>query len=942
MKKEIENQKNTGFNKKTFAKNTFHVFLSNLLLILAGLFTGFFVPKFLGVESYGYFKTFSLYAAYVSIFQFGLINGIFLFYGGKNMDELPTTRFRLYSRILFAIEGVVAIIGFIVAFTVFSGIWSAIVVLLSIYSFSVNCMMYFQQISQITQQFKQYSKILLLQSILKIVALGILWVVSYFFATNNISLLVYTTCYTLIFVIIFVWYLIAYRSIVFGKADSFVSNKKDVNQLFKIGMPLLIADFVVVLVYACDRQVVNIFFSNEDFAYFAFAYTIISLVTTAVAAISTVLYPALKRMNQDLLIKSFNKMISGMFAVGFLLLTCFFPIQWIIEKFLSEYVSSIIIVKIIFPGVIITSVINIVIQNYYKTFNKNMLYFWISLGVLALSIGFNIGAYYIFHNTESIAASSIIVFFIWLITSQLYFSRKYNLKIWKNTIYAFIVSTLFYFAVFITSSIIVSFMLFFISYLIITIVFFNKNIYHFIIGRLNKKIERNTDNPNQHRNAIKKKQMMDDYLKAFSKSKKRMSILFVSMTFVFIFGTLSGSFIFQNSYQSISNEIVNQRAEDESNFSYGTVVPSSNVNSMKEYKDLLEEQYIFYVDMRLTSKAFFSSQLSNQNIPLTIYPNYSDSTLTSSIVSMHSATFEDANSYYGFELVDGSNFPTEASNNSLEVYITQAYADEILNSDFPSEDYDYSDLNNYVVKCRTSKSQLLDNLTILGVIADESLGDFKTIYGDKFVLCQYNTILYHISNVSFAFLLYGEETSTCTFVTIIEKSISYIDENSYSSHYYNYDKALNSVYEGNLQTIKQETFSFYGSSNKYLFFALFVTLLLIALFFQISQIYYLYKERSAISCRLLSLLCPLMIIGGFLISYFIFYIIGTSILFNIAFTWLGYSITTLLFYSTILSAVLYFILFDSSKNNITKMKKENDDSTRISIGDNENMDEIVI
>ena len=58
-------------NKKTIS-DIIKVSLSNFLKLLAGILTGFLLPKILNITDYGYYKTFTLYISYVGIFHFGL------------------------------------------------------------------------------------------------------------------------------------------------------------------------------------------------------------------------------------------------------------------------------------------------------------------------------------------------------------------------------------------------------------------------------------------------------------------------------------------------------------------------------------------------------------------------------------------------------------------------------------------------------------------------------------------------------------------------------------------------------------------------------------------------------------------------------------------------------------------------------------------------------
>ena len=49
---------------------------------------GFFLPKYLSVESYADYKIFILYISYVGILHLGYVDGVYIKYGGKAIDAI--------------------------------------------------------------------------------------------------------------------------------------------------------------------------------------------------------------------------------------------------------------------------------------------------------------------------------------------------------------------------------------------------------------------------------------------------------------------------------------------------------------------------------------------------------------------------------------------------------------------------------------------------------------------------------------------------------------------------------------------------------------------------------------------------------------------------------------------------------------------------------------
>ena len=78
-------------------KNIVKVSLSNLCIVISGVFVGFLIPKVLGVEEYGYYKIFTLYATYIGIFSFGISEGVYLKYSGIEYSRLNKQKIRCFT-----------------------------------------------------------------------------------------------------------------------------------------------------------------------------------------------------------------------------------------------------------------------------------------------------------------------------------------------------------------------------------------------------------------------------------------------------------------------------------------------------------------------------------------------------------------------------------------------------------------------------------------------------------------------------------------------------------------------------------------------------------------------------------------------------------------------------------------------------------------------------
>lgn len=461
-------------NKKTIA-NIIKVSTSNILKLLAGILVGFLLPKVIGVTDYGYYKTFTLYASYVGLFHFGLADGIYLKFGGVNYDDLNKEDFRYYCSFYILLESCVSVIIVVIAVLFMNEEYRFIFICEAVYLLAMNITNLYQLISQITNRFTELSLRNVINSGLTIVSLLVLWALRKF-GVGSASYRTYTIMYVLIVLILAVWYISTYRDITFGKRSH--NKSHEIWRFFKLGFPLMLSALCTSLILTLDRQFVSGLFDINTYAVYAFAYSMLNLVTVAISAISTVLYPTLKRADEKALSTSYTSLISMIQCLVCGCIVVYFPLCVFIEHFLPQYVGSLGIFRIIFPGIAISSSITIVMHNYYKTLGWTTLFFKKCVIILAISAFANMIAYVLFKTPASISVASIITLIMWYFVAQHNLIMKYKIKWIKNSAYI-LSSMLVFYIVTKIENYGISMIIYVLSYVFITFIFYKNVIIHF-------------------------------------------------------------------------------------------------------------------------------------------------------------------------------------------------------------------------------------------------------------------------------------------------------------------------------------------------------------------------------------------------------------------------------------------------------------------------------
>lgn len=113
---------------------------------------------------------------------------------------------------------------------------------------------------------------------------------------------------------------------------------------------------------------------------------------------------------------------------------------------MPHYTESLQIFRIIFPGLAISAYITVVLHNYYKIKNKNIIFFRRSLVILIISFLANMGAYFFVGTPSSISVASIVTMILWYIYAEQYFVETISYSRKTNLIYMLIMMGVFYVA----------------------------------------------------------------------------------------------------------------------------------------------------------------------------------------------------------------------------------------------------------------------------------------------------------------------------------------------------------------------------------------------------------------------------------------------------------------------------------------------------------------
>ena len=404
-------------------KNIIRVFWANILSIISGIVTSFIIPMVLSIESYSQYKTYTFYVSYVLILSLGFADGINYKYAGENEENIDKQILKNEHYFYMITQVIITIIIFIIA--LYNK--NIIMILLALSIIPINLSWFYKFYYQAVGNFKEYSKISYTYTIITTV-INIILVV---FLKNNtyidycLSILI---SHTVVLII---------SEIKFKRNMKGIKSRLDKKVLEnnRIGIFILLGNLSTMLFYALDRWFIKLFFSVNDFAYYSFAISIMSVINLLINAISVTFYNYLAKNKIEDKIREVKRylIIIGAFAS-----LSYFAFAAIINLILPKYIPSLEIISISFASYPYMIIINTLYVNLYKTMKREKVYFKVVIKMIILSIIYNMLMLSFWQKPEGIAMATTISFITWFIYSQRDF--KFMKSTYSETLYLGIIT----------------------------------------------------------------------------------------------------------------------------------------------------------------------------------------------------------------------------------------------------------------------------------------------------------------------------------------------------------------------------------------------------------------------------------------------------------------------------------------------------------------------
>lgn len=410
---------------RSFFKTSAYATLAQLVSLFTSIAMSLVLPKFISIESYGYWQLFLLYSSYIGILHFGFNDGVYLKLGGKKFDDIDKHEFAPQFVIVFTIQIISAILISLYSFIyIQSAIKQELIYLLSIYIVIENCYKIFGFTLMATDKMIFFSKTVLID---KLLLLFLVFCVIFNVITPHSTTIIIS--YIVTHIVALFLLLFKFRDFFAGwHSMSYKSSLSQVKKNMYFGITLTISNLLGSLILGSGRLFVEYYWDIKEFAKISLALSIAMFMLLFISQIGLVLFPMLRNLDISKQKVIFEK---GVFLLGIIVFSCFlffFPIYLFIKIWLPKYIESLVYLVFLFPISLYEVKFVMLYTPFFNTFNKQKIL--LSINVLTIIVA---GILYYFacqfHNIEMIVFAMLIAIMLRSIVAQLYLLNFFSLQL---------------------------------------------------------------------------------------------------------------------------------------------------------------------------------------------------------------------------------------------------------------------------------------------------------------------------------------------------------------------------------------------------------------------------------------------------------------------------------------------------------------------------------
>lgn len=374
-------------------KNISYMYIAQFVQLALSLMMSIYVPIVISLNEFSYWQNFIFYSSYVGLLHLGLNDGIYLKYGGVNIDdnEKKLISSQLWISIIF--QSLILILFLIVITSAGLSkeriyVFEAVV----IYAIVSNIYNYCGSTLLTLNKIKLYSTTVVIDKLFVIISI----LTCIYFELRYFQFLIFS--YISGRFIGMIMLLVRNKDIFLRKININKDVFREINQNIVSGSSLMLANIASTLIIGVGRLFIDINYSINVFGIVSFALTMTGFIMLLLSQVGIAVFPVLKTQKVETLssiYSSLNKVIS--FAIPFTILV--YPLlHFFITNYLPQYELSLKYFTYLLPMCFFEAKTSMLYNTYMKIFRMEGKLLYINIVCMSVSLLFSIISIYLFDS----------------------------------------------------------------------------------------------------------------------------------------------------------------------------------------------------------------------------------------------------------------------------------------------------------------------------------------------------------------------------------------------------------------------------------------------------------------------------------------------------------------------------------------------------------------
>lgn len=421
-----------------FIKNFFSALSANVLRIIFTLILTLLLPKLLGEEEYGMWQLYLFYVTYASYNSLGWAEGIYLKYGGQDYQKLDKRVIagQIWSLAIYEVV-------FILVFSI--GVMAIVpepakkyILWMAFISAGLDTVRYMlQSLLQCTNRIKDYARIVMTERVIFFV-LAIVFILA---GSRNYMAFIWSEIIARLISLIYA--VCVCKEVVFVKTASPRDTIEETKYLISCGFKLSFAALASQLIIGIVRFAVENEWGTVVFGKISLTLSMSNMLIICLAAVSVVLFPVLRRMDEERLRKLYSVMRMALTVPLYAVLLVYVPIKYVLVLWLPQYAETLKYLAILFPICIYEVRTTILNNTYFNTYRKENYILYINLITVAISFVFTVITVGMFKSLDLAVVSIVILMMIKCLLSELALQSIVGGNVIKDAAQEFILTVVF-------------------------------------------------------------------------------------------------------------------------------------------------------------------------------------------------------------------------------------------------------------------------------------------------------------------------------------------------------------------------------------------------------------------------------------------------------------------------------------------------------------------